>query len=175
MHKQKVLAIAAVMVMLLSLMGPSFGVSARPFAQVAPILGVLQSYSVLAHTGVTNTGPSSMPGDIGTDTALVDGGITVGPPGVQRTLADALTAQNAAVTAAVSGPNNLESQGPGLTLPNSELAGRVLPHGVYTVPGVSLLSNYCVGRSTHPRWSGRLYLPYIWPHRHRHDKIDQWG
>jgi LPXTG-site transpeptidase (sortase) family protein len=138
MREQKYLTIFIILVMALSLAGPVSNVAARPLAQIAPPLGLAGSYSVLAHTGVTNSGPTTISGDLGSDGGSLGGGITVG--GVTRTPAEALAAQGAANVAAVSGANSLESQGPGTTLLSSELAGRTLTHGVYTVPAVGLLS-----------------------------------
>jgi LPXTG-site transpeptidase (sortase) family protein len=143
MRKQKILAISITLIMLLAMAGTSFNVSAA--TAHPPLLGVLLNYSVLAHTGVTNSGPTSMPGNIGSDLSTIGLGITVGPPGTTVTAAEALIAQNAAVVAAVSGANSLEHQGPGTTLDNSELAGRTLTSGVYTVPGTALLSGSVLG------------------------------
>jgi LPXTG-site transpeptidase (sortase) family protein len=138
MYKGKLLTISIILAMAFTLAGPAFNVSARPLEQTAPTLGLAGSYSVLAHTGVTNSGPTTISGDLGSDGGSLGGGITVG--GVTRTPAEALAAQGAANVAAVSGANNLESQGPGTVLLSSELAGRTLTHGVYTVPAVGLLS-----------------------------------
>ncbi len=56
MHKLKYLTISIILVMSLSLSGPSFDVSARPLAAISPTLGAAASYSVLAGSIVTNTG-----------------------------------------------------------------------------------------------------------------------
>jgi LPXTG-site transpeptidase (sortase) family protein len=141
MHKLKYPTILIILIMVFSLTGLSMKVSARPLAQIAPPMGLAGSYSVLAHTGVTNSGPTSMTGDLGSDGGSIGlVGVTVGPPGTVRTAADALSAQGAANVTAVSGSPSLESQGPDNTLLSSELSGRTLTHGVYTVPGVALLS-----------------------------------
>lgn len=105
----------------------------------APSLGAAGSYSVLAGTTVTNTGGTTMPGDLGVSPGSAVVGFppgSVGPPGEIRTLAAAGLAQFDADVARLA----LEAQGPGTTLDSSELAGRTLTPGVYTVPGVSLLS-----------------------------------
>jgi len=104
----------------------------------APSLGAAGSYSVLAGTTVTNTGGTTMPGDLGVSPGSAVVGFppgSVGLPGEIRTLAAAGLAQFDADVARLA----LEAQGPGTDLLN-ELAGETLAPGVYTVPGVSLLS-----------------------------------
>jgi hypothetical protein len=87
MPKLKFLTISIILVILISLAGPSFKVSASPLAAVSPTLGAAGSYSVLAGTTVTNTGNTTMPGDLGVSpgTAIVGfpPGI-VNPPGTQH-------------------------------------------------------------------------------------------
>lgn len=84
MPKLKYLPIAIILAMLLSLAGLSFDVSAQPLAATSPTLGASASYSVLAHTTVTNKGPTTMPGDLGVSPASAVTGFppgSVGPPG----------------------------------------------------------------------------------------------
>ena len=146
MYKLKVLTISIILLMLVLVAGPSAGVSARPLAQTAPLLGDAGSYSVLAGTTVTNSGLTTMPGDLGVSPGLAIVGFTgppdgtVGPPGTIRSVGDAALAQLAADAARLT----LEGQGPG-TLSVNELAGQTLNPGVYTVPGVSLLSGSVLG------------------------------
>ena len=85
MRNLKVLSIFIILVMMsLYLAGPSSSVSASRVEAISPSLGNAASYSVLAGTTVTNTGPTTMPGDLGVSpgTAVVGfpPGI-VGPPG----------------------------------------------------------------------------------------------
>jgi hypothetical protein len=85
MHKLKYLPILLILVMMsVSLASPSTNVSASQLEGTSPSLGAAASYSVLAGTTVTNTGPTTMPGDLGVSpgTAVVGfpPGI-VGPPG----------------------------------------------------------------------------------------------
>lgn len=68
------------------------------FAATSPTLGTVGSYSVLGHTTVTNTGGTTMPGDLGISIGGAPTGFppgTVGPPGTIRNAGDSLAAQNA--------------------------------------------------------------------------------
>lgn len=73
---------------------------ARPItvlAATSPTLGASGSYSVLGHTTVTNTGATTMPGDLGISIGGSPTGFppgTVGPPGTIRNAGDSLAAQN---------------------------------------------------------------------------------
>lgn len=72
--------------------------SASVYAATSPTLGAAGSYSVLGHTTVTNTGPTTMPGDLGISIGGSPVGFPpgiVGPPGTIRNAADSLAAQNA--------------------------------------------------------------------------------
>jgi hypothetical protein len=51
-----------------------FGVASSAYAAISPTLGAAGSYSILSGAAVTNTGPTSMPGNLG-----VSPGIGVGP------------------------------------------------------------------------------------------------
>jgi hypothetical protein len=117
---------------------PTDSVTAANLAQTAPTLGAAGSYSVLAGTTVTNTGGTTMPGDLGVSPGSAVTGFppgSVGPPGTIRTITAAGLAQSDADVARLA----LEAQGPGTNVGN-ELNGLTLNPGVYTVPGVSLLS-----------------------------------
>lgn len=68
------------------------------FAATSPDLGVARSYSVIGHTTVTNTGSTTMPGDLGVSIGGAPVGFPpgiVGPPGTIRNAGDSLAAQNA--------------------------------------------------------------------------------
>lgn len=68
----------------LILAGLSSEVSASRLAATSPTLGAAGSYSVLAGTTVTNTGSTTMPGDLGVSPGSAVTGIlpiNVGPPG----------------------------------------------------------------------------------------------
>jgi len=79
MYKLKYLPISVILAMIVSLTGLSFAVSARPLAATSPTLGASGSYSVLAGTTVTNTGPTKTGGDVGVAPGTA---ITGFPPGV---------------------------------------------------------------------------------------------
>lgn len=82
MHKLKVLTILIILFMSLSLAGPSFDVSARSLAAISPTLGAVASYSVLAGSIVTNTGPTTLSGDLGISPSIgVPPHFTGFPPG----------------------------------------------------------------------------------------------
>jgi hypothetical protein len=78
MHKFKGMGIVIILVMLFSLAGISFNVSAQPLAATSPTLGAAASYSVLGHTTVTNTGPTTVAGDLGVSPGSA---VTGFPPG----------------------------------------------------------------------------------------------
>ena len=83
MHKLKYLTISIILAMSLLLAGPSFDVSAQPLAQTSPILGAAASYSVLAGSIVTNTGATTVSGDLGISPSIgVPPHFTGFPPGV---------------------------------------------------------------------------------------------
>ncbi len=99
MHKLKYLTILIILV--LSLAGLLYDVSARRLAAVSPLLGAAESYSVLAGSIVTNTGNTTMPGDLGISPSIgtpphytgFPPGI-VGPPGAIHDMdAEAAAAQ----------------------------------------------------------------------------------
>jgi hypothetical protein len=108
MRKLKVLSILIILaIMSLYLAGPSSYVSASRLNGISPSLGAAESYSVLAGSIVTNTGPTTMPGNLGISPGIgvpphytgFPPGI-VGPPGVIHDAdADAAAAQADATAA----------------------------------------------------------------------------
>jgi hypothetical protein len=101
------------------------------FAATSPTLGAVGSYSVLGHTTVTNTGATTMPGDLGISIGGAPTGFppgVVGPPGVIRNAGDSLLAQNANTAAfGVLDQPCTTTLGAGLV----QLGGRDLAPGVY--------------------------------------------
>ena len=79
MNRIKFLPLSIILVLSLLLAGPSYNVSARPLAATSPDLGDAASFSVLGHTTVTNTGPTTMPGDLGVWSGSA---VTHFPPGI---------------------------------------------------------------------------------------------
>jgi type VI secretion system secreted protein VgrG len=78
MHKINYLTLTIILAMLLSLAGLSFNVSAQPLAATSPTLDAAASYSVLGGQSVKNTGPTTMPGDLGVSPGSA---VTGFPPG----------------------------------------------------------------------------------------------
>jgi hypothetical protein len=100
-------AIIVMVAALVVTMDGSPKVSASPFRQTSPTLGAALSYSILGGSIVTNTGPTTMPGDLGVSPGIgplphVSGfppGI-VGPPGTIHDADANAAAAQAANTAA---------------------------------------------------------------------------
>jgi Ice-binding-like len=107
------------------LFGPS-----PALAQTAPSLGTAQSFAVLGGSTVTNTGSSTITGDLGVSPGSA---VTGFPPGivVSGTIhaadATALGAQNSVTTAY----NSLASQACTQDLTGQDLGGKTLTAGVY--------------------------------------------
>ena len=131
--KKKYFLISMVLILSLTL---TFNVYARPLAATSPNLGAAESYSVLAGSIVTNTGTSTIEGNVGVSPSIgVPPHITgfppgiIGPPGAMHdTDADAAAAQ-AANTAAFTSLD----QGCDLDYGNivKDLVGENLVPGVY--------------------------------------------
>jgi ice-binding like protein/putative Ig domain-containing protein len=103
---------------------------APAWAQTAPSLGAAQPYAVLAGSAVTNTGSSTVNGDLGVSPGTAVSGF---PPGlvvagtIHAADANALAAKNSLVTAY----NSLASQPCTADLTGQDLGGLTLLAGVY--------------------------------------------
>lgn len=99
-------------------------------AAQAPVgLGTAGSFAVLAGAGITNTGATTITGDVGTFPTPSETGFgTVTLNGANHT-GDAVTQQ--AKTDLTTGYNTAAGAGPGTAVP-TELGGRTLTPGVYT-------------------------------------------
>src|SRR2546423_9965485 len=99
------------------------------FAETAPSVGSAQSFAVLGGSTVTNTGPTTITGDLGVSPGSA---VTGFPPGVvsggaiHAADAVALAAQNSVTTAY----NSLASQACTLDLTGQDLGGEKLTPGV---------------------------------------------
>jgi hypothetical protein len=114
-----------------------FGLTGLNAAQAAtsPTLGDVGSYSVLGHTTVTNTGATTMPGDLGIS---IGGAPTGFPPGVVggtiRNAADSLAAQNANTAAFGTLDQTCTTTYSGV----KDLSGETLAPGVYCAGAFAL-------------------------------------
>ena len=84
MHKLKsVKYLVLTIFLVVSLAGLPFDVSGRSFAAISPTLGAAASYSILGGSIVTNTGNTTMPGDLGISPSIgVPPHYTGFPPGL---------------------------------------------------------------------------------------------
>jgi hypothetical protein len=100
------------------------------FAQTAPTLGPAQSFTVLGGSTVTNTGTTTITGDVGVSPGSA---VTGFPPGlvvsgtIHAANAVALAAQNSVITAY----NSLAGQPCTVNLTGQDLGGLTLTPGVY--------------------------------------------
>jgi hypothetical protein len=121
--------VACTSLVALASVGLLAGLTGTAQAATAVPLGAAQSFAVLAGGGITNTGPTTVSGDIGSfATTSIDGGITLsgasqnhGGDSVTQSAKAALSA--ALVTAAGAGPATPVAGG--------QLSGLLLPPGVY--------------------------------------------
>ena len=133
------LIVSGLFVALLSTVGvPIFDVVAAPLAATSPSLGVAASFSVLAGTTVTNTGPTIVPGDLGVSPGSSVTGFPpgiVGPPGaIYAATTPAADAQSATTTAF-----NALDEPCDITYPGAkDLVGEILVSGVYCADSFEL-------------------------------------
>lgn len=130
MHKFKFLAITTILILALSLAGPSLVAMASSLAATDPGLGTSASFSVLGSTTVTNTGLTTLGGSVGVwpgpaisdlGTLTVGGATHVNDIVAQQAQTDAGTADGSMLSQASTG-----SVGPALD-------GLSLVSGVYDI------------------------------------------
>lgn len=129
---KNIFASATMLTLAFVLTGPS-----TVFAATSPTLGAAGSYSVLGHTTVTNTGGTTMPGDLGISTGGAPVGFppgVVGPPGTIRNAGDSLAAQNANTAAFITLDQGCDTTYPGV----KDLVGENLVAGVYCADAFEL-------------------------------------
>jgi LPXTG-site transpeptidase (sortase) family protein len=127
MRKVRFLTLAIILFMVLTLLGPSFGVSA---AGTSPTVNVAGSFSVITYSTVTNVPTSSISGSVGVHPGSADPGLTAAQVGGTIYLADAQAL--AAKSDAQAAFTNLNGQGcdtPYVGI--KDLAGLSLVPGVY--------------------------------------------
>jgi hypothetical protein len=140
--------------MLIAVIALSFVGPVNAYAATSPTLGTAGSYSVLGHTTVTNTGATTMPGDLGISIGGAPTGFppgTVGPPGTVRNAGDSLAAQNAdtAVFLALStGANATCDTDYGAV--TKELSGLTLTPGIYCADAFQLSGTLSLDASGNP-------------------------
>jgi hypothetical protein len=123
-------AAIAVAACVLILIGPGIGGEASPLRQAAPSLGTAGSFAVLGGSTVTNTGATTVNGDLGVSPGTA---VTGFPPGTvvggSIHAADALAGQ--AQSDVTTAYNNLAGQPCTATLTGQDLGGMSLTPGVY--------------------------------------------
>lgn len=129
--------------------------SVSAYAATSPTLGAVGSYSVLGHTTVTNTGPTTMPGDLGISIGGAPTGFPpgqVGPPGTVRNAGDSLAAQNADTAAflALSAAPNVACSGQDYGAVTKELEGLTLVPGVYCANAFQLSGTLTLDAQSDP-------------------------
>ncbi|WP_258804329.1 ice-binding family protein [Pseudarthrobacter sp. NS4] len=111
------------------LLAVAFAAQQSPaFAATAVGLGTATSYSVLAGSAVTNTGPSTLQGDLGVSPGTA---ITGFPPGIAAGATHAADAVALQAQSDVTTAYNVAAGQPLTTSVSGDLVGRTLTEGVY--------------------------------------------
>ena len=126
-------------------------------------LGTATSFAVLAGTTVTNTGSSTISGDLGVDpgSAVVGAPLVEAPYSTFTADSVALGAKNDLTTAynqAATGEGTATQVGTNV----GDLTGLTLTSGVYqtgTIPGTPMMVRSSLLRHAHPERNGRVHLP----------------
>jgi len=101
--------------------------SAPALAVVAHSLGSAQSFAVLGGSTVSNTGSSTITGDLG----VWSGSTVTGSPVVSGTIYSGDAIASAAQSSVTSAYNDLASQACDVDLTGQDLGGKTLTPGVY--------------------------------------------
>ena len=127
----RLIAISLFVALLSAAVIPLFDVAAAPLGAKSPTLGAAASYSVLGGQTVTNTGPTTLSGDLGVSPGSAATGFPpgiVGPPGTIH----AGDAQAAAAQIANTAAFIFLNQGCDIRYPGTkDLVGENLVPGVY--------------------------------------------
>jgi hypothetical protein len=108
---------------------------------VAPALGSLETFAVLAGTTVTNTGITTVTGDLGIFSGSSLTGMGIGTTGTIIGNTYLATAQAGAAQGDLTvAYNSATGQASGATLSNVDLGGLILSQGVYTFDAAAQLS-----------------------------------
>lgn len=137
MKIKKTFAVSIILIMFLAMAGILPNVSARQLYATSPTLGDAESFSVLAGETITNTGDTTISGDVGVSSGSAITGFPpgiVGPPGVIQDAATTALAQLANSTAF-----DYLDQGCDVTYPGvKDLVGETLVPGVYCADAFAL-------------------------------------
>ena len=146
MRKVRFLTLAIILFMVLTLLGPSFGVSA---AGTSPTVNTAGSFSVIAATTVTNVPTSSISGSVGVYSGSTDPGLTAAQVGGTIYLADAQAL--AAKSDAQAAFTNLNGQMPCTTTyagtQDLHLVSPLIP-GIYCAGAFILTGNLTLSGSS---------------------------
>lgn len=138
MKNRLFLATSMIVVLILSTAGLMQSASANSLKATSPTLGTAGSYSVLGGETVTNTGPTTLPGNLGVSPGSAVTGFppgVVGPPGTLHTAdADAALAQADSTAAFTTLDQPCDTTFPG----TMDLVGQNLEPGVYCADAFAL-------------------------------------